>query len=72
MDFNPVLSAIRLIGSNCQNYAVVNASGNLNAAAIQTSLSYAAGDVSAGKTRTSPLAHIPIIMSARRTLFLRY
>ncbi|MGH8015669.1 MAG: DUF4394 domain-containing protein, partial [Candidatus Zixiibacteriota bacterium] len=50
MDFNPVVSAIRLIGSNCQNYAVVNAGGNLNGAAIQTSLTYAMGDVNAGKT----------------------
>src|SRR5262249_40186620 len=48
MDFNPVLSAIRLIGSNSQNYAVVNSGGNLNVTAIQTNLSYAAGDVNAG------------------------
>jgi hypothetical protein len=50
LDFNPVVDAIRLIGSNTQNYAFVNsAGGNLNATAVQTSLAYAAGDVNAGK-----------------------
>jgi hypothetical protein len=48
MDFNPVLDAIRLIGSNDQNFAVVNSGGNLNATAVQTALSYMAGDVNAG------------------------
>jgi Domain of unknown function (DUF4394) len=48
MDFNPVLDAIRLIGSNDQNFAVVNSGGNLNATAAQTALSYMAGDVNAG------------------------
>jgi hypothetical protein len=48
MDFNPVLDAIRLIGSNDQNFAVVNSGGNLNATAVQTALSYIAGDVNAG------------------------
>src|SRR5262245_49347925 len=33
MDFNPVLNAIRFIGSNDQNFAVVNSGGNLNATA---------------------------------------
>src|SRR5215831_6375489 len=50
MDFNPVLSAIRLIGSNDQNFAVVNSNGgNLNATAVQTAMTYPAGDVNAGK-----------------------
>src|SRR5215813_6754287 len=50
MDFNPVLSAIRLIGSNDQNFAVVNSNGgNLNATAVQTAITYPAGDVNAGK-----------------------
>src|SRR5262249_48132982 len=50
MDFNPVLSAIRLIGSNDQNFAVVNSNGgNLNATAVQTALTYPAPDVNAGK-----------------------
>ena len=48
MDFNPVLDAIRLIGSNDQNFAVVNSGGNLNATAVQTAISYMAGDVNAG------------------------
>lgn len=48
MDFNPVVDAIRLLGSNDLNYAVVNSGGNLNAFAQQTSLKYAAGDVAAG------------------------
>jgi hypothetical protein len=48
LDFNPVLNAIRLIGTNDQNFAVVNSSGNLNATAAQTAVSYIAGDVNAG------------------------
>jgi hypothetical protein len=49
MDFNPVLDAIRLVGSNDQNFAIINASGgNLNAFAQQTALRYATGDVAAG------------------------
>src|SRR5688572_4565487 len=48
MDFNPVLDATRLIGSNDQNFAVVNSGGNLNATAAQTAISYMAGDVNAG------------------------
>ncbi len=48
MDFNPVLNAIRLIGSNDQNFAVVSSGGNLNAMAVQTAMAYAAGDVNAG------------------------
>jgi hypothetical protein len=50
MDFNPVLNALRVVGSNDQNLAVVNANGgNLNTTANQTALAYAAGDVNAGK-----------------------
>lgn len=48
MDFNPVLNAIRLIGSNDQNFAVVSSGGNLNAMAVQTAMAYATGDVNAG------------------------
>ena len=44
LDFNPVVNAIRLQGSNDQNYAVVNNNGNLNQTAVQTKLAYAAGD----------------------------
>lgn len=50
MDFNPVLNALRLIGSNGQNLAIVNSGGNLNVTAVQTSMSYVPGDVNAGKT----------------------
>ena len=48
-DFNPVVDALRLIGSNDQNYAVVNSGGNLNATAVQTRIAYAAGDANAGQ-----------------------
>lgn len=48
MDFNPVVNALRVIGSNDQNMALVNSSGgNLNVTAPQTSLAYAASDVNA-------------------------
>src|SRR5215813_7499209 len=50
MDFNPVLNAVRLIGSDNKNYAVVNSGGNLNATAVQTSLTYGANDVNATAT----------------------
>jgi hypothetical protein len=44
-----VVDAIRLIGSNEQNFAVVNANGgNLNQGVTQTTLRYATGDVAAG------------------------
>jgi hypothetical protein len=48
-DFNAVLNAIREIGSDTSNYAVVNSGGNLNTTAVQTSLTYGTGDVNAGK-----------------------
>jgi hypothetical protein len=48
-DFNPVVDALRVIGSNDQNFAVVNSNGNLNATAQQTAVTYAAGDPQAGK-----------------------
>jgi hypothetical protein len=47
-DFNPVANALRLIGSNDQNFAVVNANGgDLNLTVPQTTLAYAAGDINA-------------------------
>jgi hypothetical protein len=50
LDFNPVVDAIRLIGSNDQNYAIAkDANGNLNTTAVQTPLTYAMGDVNAGR-----------------------
>jgi Domain of unknown function (DUF4394) len=48
-DFNPVVDAIRIIGDNDQNFAVVKgANGVLNTVAQQTSVAYSAGDVFAG------------------------
>lgn len=51
MDFNPVLNAIRIAGSNDQNIAVVNGTNgaNLNTTAVQTKFAYAQGDVNFGK-----------------------
>jgi len=43
MGFNPVVNALRLIGSDCSNYAVVNTGRDTTA--VQTSLSYGAGHV---------------------------
>ena len=48
-DFNPVADALRVIGSNDQNFAVVNSNGNLNATSVQTAITYAAGDPQAGR-----------------------
>jgi len=47
-DFNPVVNALRLIGSNTTNYAVVNSGGNLNITAVQTALTYGPNDVNKG------------------------
>jgi hypothetical protein len=50
MDFNPQVDAIRLIGSDNSNYAVVkDANGILNTTAVQTSLTYPSPDVNAGR-----------------------
>lgn len=49
MDFNPVVDAIRLIGTNDQNYAVVKTNGGpLSTVAVQTALTYPTGDANAG------------------------
>jgi Domain of unknown function (DUF4394) len=50
MDFNPVANALRIVGSNDQNFAVVNSADgtNLGTTAVQTSLVYTAGDVNQG------------------------
>jgi hypothetical protein len=49
MDFNPVVDAIRLIGSDTLNYAVVKGTnGVLNTTAVQTSLTYNPNDVAKG------------------------
>jgi uncharacterized protein DUF4394 len=50
VDFNPVVDAIRIIGANDQNFAVVKgANGILNTVAQQTNMAYAAGDTRAGQ-----------------------
>lgn len=51
VDFNPVLNALRITGSNDQNIAVVNGAngGSLNTTAVQTKFTYAQGDVNFGK-----------------------
>lgn len=53
MDFNPVANALRLIGSNDQNLAVVNSGGNLNLTVSQTRVGYALADVN-GPNFTPP------------------
>jgi hypothetical protein len=51
MDFNPVVDAIRFIGSDALNYAVVKGTnGVLNTTAVQTSLTYNPNDINKGKS----------------------
>jgi uncharacterized protein DUF4394 len=71
LDFNPQVDAIRLIGSNTLNYAVVkDANGILNTTAVQTALTYAAGDVNAGKTPVVPGgAYTNNVANAANTIF---
>jgi hypothetical protein len=48
-DFNPQADAIRYIGNNDLNYAIVkDANGNFNTVAVQTPVAFVAGDVNAG------------------------
>jgi len=51
MDFNPVANALRVVGTNDQNLAVVNGAdgSNLTTTVAQTKLAYAAGDPAAGQ-----------------------
>ncbi len=51
VDFNPVVNALRVMGSNDQNLAVVNGAdgANLSTVAVQTKFAYAQGDVNFGK-----------------------
>src|SRR5262249_10664601 len=70
LDFNPVLDAIRLIGSDRLNYAVVNSGGNLNAMAIQTALSYNPNDVNKGvPPHVSAGSYNNNVVGATTTLF---
>jgi len=72
-DFNPVVDALRLIGSDTANYAVVNNAGNLNAMAIQTSLSYDPNDVNKGVSpRVSAGAYNNNFIGSRATLFYAF
>jgi hypothetical protein len=50
-DFNPVANAVRVVGSNDQNLAVVNAmdGSNLGTTVAQTRFAYVTGDVNFGK-----------------------
>ena len=74
MDFNPVVDAIRLIGSNDQNFAVVNANGgNLNASAVQTAVAYAAGDTQAGRDpNLTAGAYTNNVAGAANTIFYAF
>lgn len=70
MDFNPVVNALRLIGSDTLNYAVVNSGGNLNAMAIQTSLTYNPADVATGTPpRISAGSYTNNVNGATATIF---
>jgi hypothetical protein len=69
-DFNPVLNAIRAIGSDGLNYAVVNSAGNLNKTVVQTSLTYNPNDVNKGKTpKVSAGAYNNNVVGAKVTIF---
>jgi uncharacterized protein DUF4394 len=71
MDFNPVIDAIRYIGQNDQNLAVVkDANGNLNTTAVQTKLAYVAGDRNAGQDpEITAGAYTNNVAGATTTLF---
>jgi hypothetical protein len=69
-DFNPVVNALRLIGSDTLNYAVVNSGGNLNAMAVQTSLTYNPNDVNRGlPARVSAGSYTNNVNGATVTIF---
>jgi hypothetical protein len=69
-DYNPVVNALRLIGSDTLNYAVVNSGGNLNAMAIQTSLTYNPADVARGLSpRVSAGSYTNNVNGAAATIF---
>jgi hypothetical protein len=79
MDFNPVVDAVRLIGSSTLNYAVVNgsatnAAANLGTTAVQTALTYNANDVNnINATRLPPRiaagAYTNNVVGATTTIF---
>jgi hypothetical protein len=71
MDFNPVVDAIRYIGSDTLNYAVVKgANGILNTTAVQTSLTYNANDVARGTVpKVSAGSYTNNVNGAAATIF---
>jgi hypothetical protein len=72
MDFNPVVNALRVTGSNDQNLAVVNGAdgSNLSTVAPQTKFAYAQGDVNFGKDpELSGGAYTNNVAGATSTLF---
>ena len=71
-DFNPVVNAIRVAGSNDQNLAVVNGAdgSNLSTTVAQTRFAYAQGDVNFGKDpELSGGAYTNNVAGATTTLF---
>jgi hypothetical protein len=71
-DFNPVVNALRVMGSNDQNLAVVNSANgaNLGTVAPQTKFAYAAGDVNAGKDpEITGGAYTNNVVGAANTIF---
>jgi hypothetical protein len=71
-DFNPVVNAIRVSGSNDQNLAVVNGAdgSNLSTVAVQTKFVYAQGDVNAGKDpEISGAAYTNNVAGATSTIY---
>lgn len=67
-DFNAVADALRLIGSDGSNYAVTGA--GLNTTVVQTSLTYAAGDVFAGqRPYITGGAYTNAVAAAQQTIF---
>src|SRR5262249_15628366 len=69
-DFNAVVNAIRLIGSDRSNYAVLNSGGNLNSTAIQTAVSFDPNDVNKGKSpHVSAGAYDTNVVGATTTRF---
>jgi uncharacterized protein DUF4394/alpha-galactosidase-like CBM13-containing protein len=70
MDFNPVVNALRLIGSDTLNYAVVNNNGNLNQTAVQTALTYNTADVARGTVpKVSAGSYTNNVNGATATIF---
>ncbi len=73
MDFNPVVDALRLIGSSDENYALVNSGGNLNVTAVQTPMAYDPADVNQGvNPNLSGGAYTNNVAGATSTLFYAF